>query len=356
MKKFNFFAGPAVLPHSVLEKASNAIKNFDNMGLSLIEISHRSKQFVQVMDDAIQLVKDIYQLPDNYEVMFLQGGASSQFYMVPFNLLPDNGTACYLDTGSWANKAIKEAAMFGNVEVVGSSKDSNYNYIPKDYTLPDNASYFHITTNNTIYGTEIHELPKTDIPIVADMSSDIFCKEMDLTGVQLIYAGAQKNLGPAGTTLVIVDKNALGKTGRQIPTMIDYNTHINKGSMFNTPPVFAVYVCYLTLKWIMEQGGLKAVEIVNRRKAGKLYDEIDRNPLFKGTVKVEDRSLMNATFVLHHNDNESAFMEMATAAGIMGIKGHRSVGGFRASIYNALEEEAVDVLVNVMQEFEKKFG
>ena len=356
MKKHNFYAGPAILPREVLKKAGEAINEFDGMGLSLIEISHRSKQFVAAMDRACALVKEMYSLSDEHEVIFLQGGASTQFYMTPFNLLNRNESCAYLDTGSWASKAIKEAQIFGNVHVVGSSKNQNYNYIPKGYDIPSDSKYFHFTSNNTIYGTQIHKFPKAPGWLVADMSSDIFCKSIDANQFDLIYAGAQKNLGPAGTTLVIVKKKILGNVDHQIPTMIDYRTHINKESMFNTPPVFAVYVCLLTLEWIIEQGGLSVIEQRNLNKSNKLYNEIDRNALFNGTAAIEDRSIMNVTFVSEKPELEAEFMSLAAEAGIVGIKGHRSVGGFRASIYNAMPEEGVDCLIDIMKEFEKKFG
>lgn len=363
MKTHNFYAGPAILPAEVLDKASRAVKDFDGTGLSLVEISHRSKEFVAVMDRAQALVREIYALDDSFEVLFLQGGASTQFCMVPYNLLPTSGSAAYLETGSWAKKAVKEAKLFGNVDVVASSADKNFNYIPKDYEVTPNQSYLHITTNNTIYGTEIHDLNgilnragDVEVPVVADMSSDIFAKPIDAHRFGMIYAGAQKNLGPAGTTLVIINKSLLGKADRQIPTMLDYRTHIEKESMFNTPPVFAVYTCMLTLEWIKEQGGLGEMAKRNKAKADLLYNEVDRNPLFTGTTAREDRSLMNATFVMTNADLEPDFQKACSDAGLVGIKGHRSVGGFRASLYNALPIESVEVLVGVMKDFEQKHG
>ena len=361
MKKHNFSAGPAILPQSVLKQASQAVAELDGIGLSLIEISHRGKEFIAIMDEAQRLVKEIYQLNDEFEVLYLQGGASTQFMMVPYNLLDEKGTASYLDTGTWASKAIKEAKLYGNVNVVASSKDKNYSYIPKDFQVDKNSSYLHITTNNTIFGTEIPDMSvfKNDIsgiPIVADMSSNIFSRDINANQFDLIYAGAQKNMGPAGTTLVAVKKSLLGIVNRQIPSMMNYQVHIDGESMYNTPPVFAVYVCMLTLRWIKEQGGLKAVEAANKRKADKLYKEIDENPLFKGTAAVEDRSRMNITFVMENDGMDEQFLNTCKEAGIVGLKGHRSVGGFRASTYNALEEESVDVLIDVMRDFAKKNG
>ena len=363
MKKHNFSAGPAILPASVIEQAANAVRELDGIGLSLIEISHRGKEFMAIMSEAQALVKEIYNLSDEYEILFLQGGASTQFMMIPYNLLDQNDTASYVDTGVWATKAIKEAKLFGNINVVASSKDKNYNYIPKNFTVDKNSKYIHITNNNTIYGTEIPDIDVFDtpldeygIPIIADMSSNIFSREINANKYDLIYAGAQKNMGPAGTTLVAVKKSILGKVSRQIPSMMDYNIHISNESMFNTPSCFAVYVSMLTMRWVKEQGGLKGVEAINKRKANKLYAEIDRNPLFKGTAAKEDRSRMNITFVSEQSVHEESFLNVCKDAGIVGLKGHRSVGGFRASTYNALPEESVDVLIEVMQDFERKNG
>lgn len=352
----NFSAGPSILPQEVLNEASEAIKNFDNLNLSLIEISHRSKNFVAVMDEAVALVKKLLKLPEGYSVIFLQGGASLQFTMLAQNLMKNNaGRAAYLDTGVWANKAIKEAKLFGEVEVVGSSADKNYNFIPKGYATPTNVDYFHCTSNNTIFGTQMHAFPKVEAPLVCDMSSDIFCREMDYTQFDLIYAGAQKNMGPAGATLVIVKDEILGKSGRVIPTMLDYTTHIKKESMFNTPPVFAVYVSMLTLRWLDKNGGLSWIEARNRKKADLIYNEIDRNSLFFGTAEKEDRSLMNATFLLKDEAaHKEAFDKMWKEAGISGLNGHRDVGGYRASIYNAMPVESVQVLVDVLKDFEQK--
>ncbi len=354
--KHNFYAGPAILPKEAINNSIEALKDFAGTGLSLIEISHRSKEFEAVMDEARQTVKDLLNINDDYEVLFLQGGASTQFYTVPFNFLEKK--AAYLDTGAWSSKAIKEAKLFGEVEVVASSKDKNYSYIPKDYKVPEDADYFHITTNNTIYGTEIREDFDVNVPLVADMSSDFMSRPVDVSKYTLIYAGAQKNVGPAGVTVVIVKKDALGKVSRAIPTMVNYQTHIGKGSMFNTPPVFAVYATLQTLKWLKENGGVEAIEKVNIEKANLLYDEIDRNKLFKPTVtNPNDRSRMNVCFVMNeeYKDLDKAFLDFAAKNDIVGIKGHRSVGGFRASIYNALPLGSVKHLVNVMKEFEKQY-
>ena len=353
-KKHNFFAGPAILPASVLKQSTAAIEDFAGMGLSILEISHRSKQFVSVMDEAVSLTKELLGLDENYEVLFLTGGASSQFYMAPMNILPQDGTACYINTGTWSNKAVKEAKLFGNVVELASSKDSNYTFIPKNYEIPSDATYIHMTSNNTVFGTQHHEFPETNVPIVCDMSSDIFSRPIDISKFGMIYCGAQKNMGPAGVTLVIVNKNLLGKTGRPIPTMLDYNTHITKGSMFNTPPAFPIYVSMLTMRWVKENGGVAAMAIKNEAKAKLIYDEIDANPLFEGTTAVEDRSLMNVTFKMTNPEMESAFLEACADADCVGVKGHRSVGGFRASIYNAMPIESVQVLVDVMKDFASK--
>ena len=355
MKKHNFFAGPAILPAPVLKEAAKAVKEFDGMGLSILEISHRSKNFVAVMDEAVSLVKELLGLDDKWEVLFLTGGASSQFYMTAMNLLPQGEKVAYVNTGAWSTKAIKEAKLFGEVVDAGSSEDKNFNYIPKVKT-PKDASYLHLTSNNTIFGTQVQRFPNIDAPIICDMSSDIFSRPLDMEKFGLIYAGAQKNMGPAGTTLVIVRKDLLGKVERQIPSMLNYNTHIAKGSMFNTPPVYPIYVCMLTLRWIKANGGLEAMERKNKSKAKLLYGEIDRNSLFVGYTEKKDRSLMNVTFNMApgHEDKADAFVAACDAAGCMGVKGHRSVGGFRASIYNAMPRNSVKVLVEVMAEFEKK--
>jgi len=351
IKKHNFSAGPAILPASVIEEAAAAAKNFNGMGLSILEISHRSPEFVAVIEEAFASTRSLLNLSDDYEVLFLTGGASSQFFMAAMNLLPEDGKAGYVNTGAWSTKAIKEAKQFGSITELASSKDANFNYIPKGYSIDNDLNYLHLTSNNTISGTQYHSWPETDVPFICDMSSEIFSRPIDVSRFGMIYAGAQKNLGPAGTTLVIIRKDMLGKVKRAIPTMLDYNTHINKNSAFNTPPVYPIYVCMLTMRWLKENGGLAAMEQKNKEKAALLYDEIDRNPLFKGTTKVEDRSLMNATFVMNNSDLDGKFLEAATAAGCVGIKGHRSVGGFRASIYNAMPIESVQVLVDVMKDF-----
>ena len=355
MKKYNFSAGPCILPQEVLKKASEAVLNFNNDDLSLIEISHRSPAFVAVMEKSRSLVLELLDLENKgYSVLFLQGGASLEFLMTPYNLMKnEGGKAAYLDTGAWSAKAIKEAKLSGSIDVVASSKDKNYNYIPKDYSIPNDADYFHCTSNNTIYGTQLKSFPKTDSLLICDMSSDIFSRQLDFSQFDLIYAGAQKNMGPAGTTLVIVKEAILGKTGRNIPSMLDYQVHIAKDSMFNTPSVFAVYVSMLTLQWLKDLGGVAAIEKVNNAKAELLYNEIDNNPLFEGVAKKEDRSAMNATFVLTDENLKEKFDVMWKNAGISGINGHRSVGGYRASMYNAMPLESVQVLVNVMKELNK---
>jgi phosphoserine aminotransferase len=353
MKKHNFSAGPCILPEEVMKKASEAILEFNGMGLSLIEISHRDKNFVAVMDKARELALDLLGLKDKgYQALFLQGGASLEFLMVPYNLLEKK--AAYLDTGTWSAKAIKEAGILGEVDVVGSSKDANYNYIPKDFEIPEDADYFHCTSNNTIFGTQIKQFPDTDIPVVCDMSSDIFSRQLDFSKFDVIYAGAQKNMGPAGTTLVIVKEAVLGKVSRKIPSMLNYQTQISKDSMFNTPSVFAVYVSMLTLQWLKDLGGIEAIEKINEEKASLIYGEIDRNPLFKGFAAKEDRSIMNATFNLTDDSLKDRFDTLWKEADINGINGHRSVGGYRASMYNALPVSSVKVLIEVMKEFERK--
>ncbi|WP_379963556.1 3-phosphoserine/phosphohydroxythreonine transaminase [Epilithonimonas sp. UC225_85] len=349
MKKHNFSAGPSILPQEVFQKASEAILNFNGSGLSLLEISHRSKDFVAVMDEARAIVKRLMNLGDDYEVLYLQGGASLQFLMVPYNLLTIEGKAAYTNTGTWAAGAIKEAKMIGNVDVVATSKEANYSYIPKEYKVGSEYDYFHCTSNNTIFGTQMKEFPKVDTLLVCDMSSDIFSRELDFSQFDLIYAGAQKNMGPAGATLVVVKKSILGKTGRTIPTYLDYSVHIDKESMSNTPPVFAVYASYLTLKHLEENGGIAAAEARNNAKAKLLYDEIDSNPNFQGVAAKEDRSFMNVTFTLTDESKQGAFDAAWKAAGISGLNGHRSVGGYRASIYNAMPIESVQVLVDVMK-------
>ncbi|HEY9221571.1 MAG TPA: 3-phosphoserine/phosphohydroxythreonine transaminase [Lutibacter sp.] len=356
MKKHNFSAGPSILPQEVIKKAADALLNFNGLDLSLIEVSHRSKDFVDVMDNACNLVKELLNLPDGYSVLFLQGGASLEFLRVPYNLLKVDGKAAYLDTGTWSSNAIKEAKVLGNVEVVASSKEKGYNFIPKNYAIPADADYFHCTSNNTIYGTQLKSFPKTNSPLICDMSSDIFSRQLDFSQFGIIYAGAQKNMGPAGTTLIVIKDEILGKSGRKIPSILDYQVHIAKESMFNTPSVFAVYVSMLTLEWLKNLGGIPAVEKLNEAKAALLYAEIDRNPLFKGYAEKEDRSLMNATFNLVDEANKEAFDKLWNAAGISGLKGHRSVGGYRASMYNALPIESVQVLVDAMKQLEKQLS
>lgn len=354
MKKHNYSAGPCILPQEVFEKSAQAILNFNDSGLSILEISHRSKDFVAVMEEARALVLELLGLQGKgYQALFLQGGASMEFLRVPYNLLRDGGKASYLDTGTWAAGAIKEAKAFGETIVVASSKEDKYNHIPKHYAIPADADYFHCTSNNTIYGTQMKEFPETKIPVVCDMSSDIFSRQLDFSKFDLIYAGAQKNMGPAGVTLVVVKEAILGKTGRNIPNILNYQQHIEKESMYNTPAVFAVYTSLLTLQWLKRQGGIPAIEKINEAKAQLLYAEIDRNPLFTGTAVTEDRSNMNATFLLKGENQAQAFDRYWKEAGISGLTGHRSVGGYRASMYNALPLESVQVLVDVMKEFEK---
>jgi len=351
MKKHNFSAGPGILPDEVIEKAADAVRDFNGSGLSILEISHRSPSFEAVMDRSEALVRQLLGIGDDYGVIFLTGGASTQFFMVPMNLLHQDQKAVYADTGVWAAKAIKEAKNFGDVEIIASSKPENYNHIPKKYSIPDDAAYFHITSNNTIYGTEYHSWPECEIPLVCDMSSDIFSRPVDGNRFGLIYAGAQKNMGPAGTTLVVVKKELLGKINRTLPSMLDYRIHIENGSMYNTPPVYPIFVSMLTLEWILANGGTEQMAVRNKMKADLLYDEIDSNPLFTGTAAIEDRSLMNVTFLLKDAALDKYFLEEVKKSGIEGIKGHRSVGGFRASIYNAMPYESVRVLVDVMHDF-----
>ena len=357
MKKHNFNAGPCVLPKQAIESAIEAIRDFDNTGIGILEISHRTPGWERVMAETEQLWRDLLNIPDDYAVLFLGGGASTQFFEVPANLMKKK--AAYLQTGVWAKKAAKEAKFYGEVEIVASSEDKNYTYIPKGYKIPTDADYFHITTNNTIYGTEIHEDIDSPVTLVADMSSDIMSRPVDVKKYGLIYGGAQKNVGPAGVTFVIVRKDLLGQTGRNLQTMVDYRTHIGdeprNNSMFNTPPVFPIFVMHETLKWVKELGGVEEMYKRNKKKAEILYNEIDRNSLFVGTAVKEDRSLMNVCFVMApgHEALESEFMAFAKEKGMVGIKGHRSVGGFRASIYNACPLESVEALVACMQEFEK---
>lgn len=354
MKKHNFSAGPALLPNSVFKDASEAIINYRNSGLSILEISHRSKEFIEIMTTAQNLVLEHLEVKNKgYKVLFLHGGASLQFLMVAYNLLEKE--AVYLNTGVWSQKAIKEAEIFGKVVEVASSEDMNFKYIPKAYQIPETADFFHCTSNNTIYGTQIHDFPKTTVPLVCDMSSDIFSRKLDFEKFDLMYAGVQKNIGSAGAALVVVKEDILGKVSREIPSMLNYQVHISKNSIYNTAPVFPIFVSMLNLKWLKEQGGISAMEILNTKKAEKLYFEIDRNPLFEGYVKnKEDRSKMNVTFTLKENRLKPLFENLIEQAGIIGLNGHRSLGGYRASLYNALPIDSIRILVDVMQEVEKR--
>ena len=359
MKKtvYNFNAGPSILPAEVFQQASEAILNFNDSGLSILEIGHRTEMFQQVMDEAVGLVKELMSLDSEHEVLFLHGGASTQFFQVPMNLLNENELAAYTDTGIWSAKAIKEAKLFGHVEVVCSSKASTYNYIPKEFTVPKTAKYLHLTSNNTIYGTQWQDFQSfydAGVPLVADMSSDILSRDLDFNRFGLIYAGAQKNVGAAGVNLVVINRKTLGKIDRKIPSMMDYQNHIDNGSMLNTPPVFAVYVCLLTLRWLKKIGGVKVAEINNRKKAGLLYETIDAFPIFKGTVAREDRSFMNACFVMPDADLEKKFATVCKENNMIGIKGHRTSGGFRISLYNAMPFESVQALTNLMKDFAEK--
>ena len=354
MQLHNFSAGPSILPKEVMYQAGEAVKELDNSKLSLIEISHRSKAFIEIMDEACELALRLTGLQNQgYKALFVQGGASLQFLMIAYNLLQSK--AGYLNTGTWSDKAIKEAKLFGDVVEVSSSKDKNYNYIPKDYSIPSGLDYLHITTNNTIFGTQYKSIPKSTSPLVADMSSDIFSRDFDYSKFDLFYAGAQKNMGPAGTTLVIIKESILGKVSRAIPSMLNYQIQSSKDSMFNTPPVFAVYTSMLNMRWIEAQGGVKALGEKNALKAKLIYEEIDRNNRFEGFANQEDRSNMNATFNLKDPSLAEAFDEFCEAAGISGLKGHRSVGGYRASMYNAMSIESVEILVDCMQALEKKY-
>ena len=360
MKQHNFSAGPSILPTQVLQKASQSVLDLNQTGLSILEISHRSKQFVKIINEARTLTKEILNVPKDYEVLFLQGGASLQFYMSALNISKSNGTGGYIDTGTWATKAIKEGKKIGHTTIVASSKDKAYKYIPKNIMSKKTFDYLHFTSNNTIYGTQFHDFSelsklasKNNAKLICDMSSDIFSKKINVEQFDLIYAGAQKNIGPAGTTLVIIKNNIL-KQNSDIPTYLNYQTHIDKESMFNTPPVFSIYVAMLTLQWIKKLGGLTKIEERNKRKANMLYNEIDRNPLFSGLVSIADRSIMNATFKLNDESIATQFNEMCQNAGISGLNGHRSVGGYRASMYNALNIESIQVLTKIMQQLEKK--
>tara|TARA_Y100000385_G_scaffold139473_1_gene144919 strand:- start:18 stop:1082 length:1065 start_codon:yes stop_codon:yes gene_type:complete len=352
MKKHNFSAGPSILPRSVIEKASNGILNINGSNLSLIEISHRSKDFVEIMDRATFLALDLLNLNNKgYKALFLQGGASMQFLMTAYNLLENK--AGYINTGAWSTKALKEAKNFGDAIEIATSKDANFNYIPKNYSVDPDLDYLHITTNNTIFGTQFHNIPETDTNLICDMSSDIFSRDIDFSKFSLIYAGAQKNMGPAGTTLVIVKEEILGKVSRTIPSMLDYKVHIDKDSMFNTPPVFAVYTSMLTLDWLTKNGGIKTIEEKNIEKSNLLYNAIDSNELFNGFANKEDRSLMNVTFNLNNQNHKELFDRLCLEANINGVNGHRSVGGYRASIYNALDISSVKVLIEVMNQLNK---
>lgn len=352
MKKHNFYAGPSILSEYTIQHTIDAIRDFDGMGLSLLEVSHRSKQFVSVINEASRLVKELLDVPEGYSVLWLGGGASMQFAMVPYNLLRTK--AAYLETGVWASNAVKEARLFGEVDVVASSKDANFSYVPSDFVIPADADYFHYTSNNTIYGTELRVDPDSPVPMVADMSSDIFSRPVDVSKYDLIYAGAQKNLAPSGVTLVIVKDSALGHAGRVIPTMLNYQTHVNKESMFNTPPVLPIYSAMQTLRYYKELGGVSKLQLIDEEKAAVLYNAIDNSRLFEGTARMDSRSIMNVCFVMapEFKEMEQEFVDFASARGIVGIKGHRSVGGFRASLYNALPLESVKVLVEAMREFE----
>lgn len=355
MKKHNFYAGPSILSSYTIENTAKGVLDLDGSGLSVMEISHRSKEFQSVMDEAQALMKELLDVPEGYEVLYLGGGASLQFCMVPYNLLQTK--AAYLNTGSWASKAKKEATFFGEVMEVASSADKNYNYIPKGFSVPSDVDYLHITTNNTIYGTQIKKDFDFGVPLVADMSSDILSRKIDVSKYAIIYGGAQKNIGPSGLAFVIIKEDVLGKVERKIPTYLNYKTHIDKGSMFNTPPVINIFSSLQTLRWLKSLGGVEAIEKINVEKSKMLYDEIDRNRLFKATVEDEnDRSLMNACFVMNeeYKELEKAFLEFATSRGMVGIKGHRSVGGFRASTYNALAKESIVALIDTMKEFESK--
>lgn len=352
--KHNFGAGPCVLPQEVFRQASEAVLDFNGTGLSILEISHRSKEFESVIAELEALVRELLSVPSGYSVVFVQGGASGQFALVPLNLIPEGGKAAYLDSGTWSMKAIKEAQRVGEVVVVASGADVNYTRIPKEYTIPNDAAYFHITSNNTIYGTEFMEFPSSPVPLVSDMSSDIFSREINVADFGLIYAGAQKNMGPAGAAVVIVRDDLLRKSGRRMPSIFDYKSHADAGSMYHTPPVFALYVSMLNMRWLKERGGVGVIEQENIIKARTLYDEIDRNSLFRGTADVADRSRMNVTFVMENKELEPAFLSMAKENGLVGLKGHRSVGGFRASIYNALGISSINTLVDTMQAFEEQ--
>ncbi|HHN47602.1 MAG TPA: 3-phosphoserine/phosphohydroxythreonine transaminase [Bacteroidales bacterium] len=353
MDNHNFSAGPSILPRIAIENTAKAILDLNNSGLSLLEISHRSKDFQAIIDEAVDLFRELLNIPKGYHVLFLGGGASMQFCMVPYNLMQKS--AAYLETGAWAKKAIKEGKLFGEVKVVGSSSDKNFSYIPKDYKIPEDVDYFHFTSNNTIFGTEIHNDPDSPVPVICDMSSDILSRPVDVSKYGIIYGGAQKNAGPAGVTFVIIKEDILGKVERTIPTMLDYRTHIENGSMFNTPPCLPIFTVKETLKWVKELGGVAKMKEINHHKANLLYDAIDNSKMFVGTAEKESRSVMNVCFVMkeQYKEKEAEFIAFAQSKGMVGIKGHRSVGGFRASIYNAMPKESVTALIDAMHEFEK---
>jgi phosphoserine aminotransferase len=352
----NFNAGPSILPREVLEEASHALSNVNNSGLSILEIGHRTPLFENILNEAISLVKELMNLDDNREVLYLHGGATTQFMQVPYNLLDESKTAAYIDNGIWGSKAVKEGKLFGNVEVVASSKDKNHTYIPKDFIVPEEAAYLHYTTNNTIEGTQWHTVPETNVPIVADMSSDILSRQMDFNRFALIYAGAQKNMGAAGVNLVVLDKNILGKVSRKIPSILDYRVHIDNNSMLNTPPVFAIYVSMLTLRWLKKIGGVAGIENINNQKANLLYSTLDRLPLFKPKVAKEDRSKMNVVFTIDDPAVEKEFLDVCKKEGMYGVKGHRTVGGFRVSLYNALPLSSVQAFVQLLEHFAARYS
>ncbi len=356
MTVHNFNAGPSILPKEVLEQASEALVNFNNSGLSILEIGHRTPLFQNIMDEAVSLARELMNLDSHHEVLFLHGGATTQFMQVPYNLLDETKTAAYIDNGVWGSKAVKEARLFGNVEVVASSKDKDHTYIPKDFSVPADAAYLHYTTNNTIEGTQWNTIPETDVPLIADMSSDILSRQMDFNRFALIYAGAQKNMGAAGVNLVVVNKNILGKVSRKIPTIMDYRIHIENGSMLNTQPVFAIYVSMLTLRWLKKMGGVAGIEKINNEKANLLYEAIERLPMFKAKVAEEDRSKMNIVFVADNPNIEKDFLEVCKKENMYGVKGHRLVGGFRVSLYNALPLSSVKAFTALMEDFSSRYN
>lgn len=356
MRKHNFNSGPSILPQEVLEQAADAIKNFNGINLSLLEIGHRSKWFVDVMEEAINLVKELMQLDENFEVLFLHGGATTQFMQIPMNLLSENETAAYCDNGIWGSKAIKEAQLFGNVNIVASSKETNYTYINKNFNIPSESKYLHLTSNNTVEGTQWHQFPTTSVPLIADMSSDIFSRKIDFNSFSLIYAGAQKNMGAAGVSLVVVNKNILGKNSRKIPAIMDYQNHINANSLLNTPPVFAIYVALLTLRWIKKEGGLAAMEKRAEEKSSLLYNTIDNFPIYTTYVEKADRSKMNAVFFIEDENLQNKFLEECNNNGMIGVKGYRTVGGIRVSMYNALPYESVAAISQLMTNFAIQHG